>query len=71
MDARMFNVLDGFDLDLVGFDCAGERELEQWGKPEPLRCPFKPGCGAGAVEGVTCPLMARLVQILRAPRRWQ
>lgn len=71
MDARFFFALDGFDIDLVGFDCAGERELETWDKLAPFRCPFKPGCGAGIVEGVTCPLMARLARIARAPKKWQ
>jgi hypothetical protein len=66
MDARMFNALDGFDLDLVGFDCQGEIEPDG-----PQVCPFKPGCGAGTVKGVTCPLMVRLAQVSRAPRRWQ
>lgn len=56
--------LVGFDLDLVGFHCLGEVEIN-----EPWRCPFRPGCGVTAPSD--CPLMKRLAQISRMPRRRQ
>jgi len=56
--------LDGFDLDIVGFDCLGEIE-----HGEPWACPFQPGCGAP--RPADCPLRQRLAQISRAPRRRQ
>ena len=55
--------LDGFELDLTGFDCAGELEPDQ-----PPDCPFKPGCGLTVKD---CPLRQRLLQIARAPRLLQ
>ena len=55
--------LDGFDPDLVGFDCAG------WLEPtDPPDCPWQPGCGRTVHQ---CPLKARLMQIARAPQRMQ
>jgi hypothetical protein len=58
-----YRELEGFDLDLVGFHCAGEIEGLRW------RCPFQPGCGANMPDD--CPLMKRLARISRAARRWQ
>ena len=59
--------LEGFELDLVGFDCAGELE---WGE-RVWRCPFQPAPGCGAVTAKDCPLMKRLALMSRAPRRRQ
>ena len=69
MDARDFFSwdLDDFDLDLVGFDCAGD--IEWWELKEPWRCRFRPGCGA--TNGADCPLMRQRAQVLRAPKRPQ
>jgi hypothetical protein len=62
-DPRYYE-LDGFDPDLVGFDCFGEIERDD---PAP-RCPFKPGCGLPLAQ---CPLRAQLFRIARAPKRVQ
>jgi hypothetical protein len=59
-----FDELNGFELDLVGLDCAGEIERD-----EPWECPFKPGCGKA--PGKDCPLMRRRAQIAHAPERRQ
>jgi len=64
MDINMHAVLNGFDLDLTGFDCAGEMDRDA-----PPRCPFRPGCGKA--PGPECPLMQRLACISSPPRRWQ
>jgi hypothetical protein len=58
------NVLDGFDLDLVGFNCRGEID-----PTEPWACPFERGCGAKNLND--CPEVKRRAQILAAPRRQQ
>jgi hypothetical protein len=53
----------GFDLDLVGFNCAAALE------PGEPRCPFTPGCGK--IPGPECELMqqrARIFQSLRTGR---
>ncbi|MGE5219286.1 MAG: hypothetical protein ACM3SP_20000 [Chloroflexota bacterium] len=63
MSSDQFSLF-GFDLDLIGFDCA--REVE---RDAPWRCPFVPGCGG--VPGKDCPLMQRRAQIGRAPDRQQ
>jgi hypothetical protein len=55
--------LDGFDVELVGFDCAGEIEPDQ-----PPNCPWKPGCGLTVKD---CPLMKRLAMVCHAPKRVQ
>ena len=54
---------EGFDLDLVGFDCAGEIE-----PGAPWECPFRPGCGLAVKD---CPLKAQMLRVLRAPGRVQ
>jgi hypothetical protein len=59
----------GFDIDLVGFDCARELGGEFGERPRFWRCPFDPGCGSSHPK--ECPLMKRLAQIARAPRRRQ
>ena len=58
------NVLDDFDLDLVGFNCLGEID-----PAEPWSCPFQPGCGAKNSDD--CPEAKRRAQILMMPRRQQ
>jgi hypothetical protein len=70
------DAIEGFDLDLVGFDCARERlgELQTaWlcgERPdETWRCPFDPGCGAKSQKD--CPAMQRRAQVLPAPERRQ
>ena len=55
--------MDGFDLDLVGFDCRSEIAGEPW------KCPFDPGCGATTME--ECPLMKRRRLIVDAPEGTQ
>jgi hypothetical protein len=62
---QFLNELQDFDLDLVGFHCAGELEPDElvW------RCPFNPGCGATKHDD--CPLMKRLAQISRMPKEAQ
>lgn len=61
---EQYHELEGFDLDLVGFDCAAELGwATRW------RCPFDPGCGSNHPS--ECPLMKRLAQVARAPRRRQ
>lgn len=64
MDFAYSHILRGFDLDLVGFDCAAELDFT-----EAPRCPFKPGCGK--TPGPECPLMRQLATIIRPPPRWQ
>jgi hypothetical protein len=59
--------LDGFDLDLVGLDCAQVYERDEF--PVPWRCPFMPGCGATALKD--CPLARQRAGILPAPSRRQ
>jgi hypothetical protein len=69
--------LNGFDLDLVGFDCNhelwGEWLSERQSDPNAVaprwKCPFNPGCGA--TKWQDCPMMKRLATLLRAPRRMQ
>jgi hypothetical protein len=74
MDMRWYcrDDLDGFDLDLIGFDCSDELvdEMNAVGL-ENFRwhCPFKPGCGATHVTD--CPLMKRLKTISLAPEAKQ
>jgi hypothetical protein len=58
------NVLDDFDLDLVGFNCRGEINFA-----EPWTCPFQPGCGAKSAGN--CPEAKRRAQILAMPRKRQ
>lgn len=69
MDARWYwrDDLDGFDLDVVGFDCADELRDEWNEAPDKFKwhCPFKPGCGARLAR--ECPLMKRRKLILMAP----
>ena len=57
-------VLAGFDLGLVGYDCANEIELDT-----PWSCPFSPGCGAKRLAD--CPLAKQRAAIFRAPTRAQ
>ena len=58
---------EGFDLELVGFDCAYEFvEHEDW---EPWACPFEPGCGAETRSD--CAAAKQRATIHRAPRRTQ
>jgi hypothetical protein len=56
--------LDGFDFEIVGFDCAGWTD-------EPGRCPFNPGCGGSPGPG--CELMQRrtlfLASVAPAPNK--
>ena len=49
-------LLNGFDIDLVGLECAKEIEHDQ-----PWVCPFTPGCGG--VPGPECPLTKRAMMI--------
>jgi hypothetical protein len=58
------DVLNDFDLELVGFNCRGEID-----PTEPWACPFQPGCGAKSLGD--CPEIKRRAQILAAPRRRQ
>ena len=59
------DVLNDFDLDLVGFDCC--REIDP--RDGPWACPFQPGCGAKRPSD--CPGTKQRVQILSAPKRAQ
>jgi hypothetical protein len=59
-DMQKMVELDGFDLDLTGFDCAGEIE-----HGDPPDCPFKPGCGLTVKD---CPLRIQLAKVSRAPK---
>ena len=46
------SVLDGFDVELVGFDCS-DALLDEWmenPKAFRWRCPFNPGCGAQSLS---------------------
>ena len=51
--------LDGFDPDIVGFNCAAYIEAG-----EPVRCPFEPGCGR--LPGPQCELMLQRARMLLA-----
>jgi hypothetical protein len=65
-DLSAFVLLDGFDLELVGFPCDQEIERDQkW------ECPFKPAPGCGHVPGPDCPLMQRLKLIFPPCRTMQ
>lgn len=57
------DVLDGFDLGLVGLDCRREQEDGVW------TCPFQPGCGAKSPSD--CPVIKERAQVLSAPKRAQ
>ena len=61
--------LDGFDLDLTGWDCADDFERDANGfYPVDPPCPFQPGCGLMVRD---CPMRERLAMVARAPRRMQ
>lgn len=66
--------LDGFDLDLIGFDCSDELLDEYHEDPKAFRwrCPFNPGCGAQSYAG--CPMRdwrAKRALISNPPGRQQ
>jgi hypothetical protein len=56
--------LTGFDLGLVGYDCANEIEPDT-----PWSCPFTPGCGAK--RPADCPLAKQRAAISYTPARTQ
>lgn len=73
MDARWYcrSDLDGFDLDLIGFDCADELH-DEWmecGESFQFHCPFSRGCGA--TRAADCPMIKRLRLISLAPESRQ
>jgi hypothetical protein len=49
VDTKSSAALAGFDLDLVGYDCANDIEPDT-----PWSCPFSSGCGAK--RPADCPL---------------
>lgn len=59
--------LDGFDLDLVGFQCVLELDVDT--PPDGKLCPFTPGCGRQ--WGHQCPLELRRLAIAQGTRKLQ
>jgi len=64
VNTNSVRALAGFDLGLVGYDCANEIEPDT-----PWSCPFSPGCGAK--RPADCPLAKQRAPIFRAPIRAQ
>jgi hypothetical protein len=60
---RQIMAIDGFALDLVGFDCS----LIVC-DPEPADCPWKLSCGKTVHE---CPRRERFYRLAHAPQRLQ
>jgi hypothetical protein len=62
--------LQGFDLELTGFNCVGDIiEPWDWNAEQAWSCPFKPGCGAKTLS--ECAAAKQLAKISSVSRRLQ